>query len=68
MPHHCYAREGAVIFRFQTRTARDAWIDAAKKATPRAAVESRDVPVRLRTGRHVDGLELRDGPEPPRAR
>lgn len=61
MAHACYARLGDVIYRFKSRPARDAWVK--QQPSGRSAIDAGEVPFRLKTGRAVPGLELRDGPE-----
>lgn len=61
MAHFVYARSGAVIYRFNSRPAREAWV--AEHPASRTAISADEVPFRLKTGRPVPGLELRDGPD-----
>ncbi len=63
--HACYARSGDVLYRFKSRPARDAWVDDAPSGEKRRAIPASEVPFRLKTGRSVPGLELREGPELP---
>lgn len=67
MGHGSYARTGNVIYRFNSKLSRDAWVAAAGRHEAREAVAGSTLPLRLRTGRHVPGLELREGPELPPA-
>lgn len=63
MGHSCYGKSGSVYYRFNSRPARDNWVDKGSKREPRKAVHSSQVPFRLKTGRDLPGYELREGPD-----
>lgn len=61
--HACYAKSGEILYRFWSRPARDAWLAAAAPGEKRVAVPAGEIPFRLKTGRTVPGMELREGPD-----
>lgn len=60
MAHASYGRSGSVVYRFKSRVERDAWVGAARRGELRVPVTASELPFRLKTGRPVSGLELRD--------